>query len=242
MIYNLNTLDSFSWIFLITTSLSIFILNTFIQHFFYKPKSKYLKKNILIEFFKKLISTPIDYKRRIYYKTTWLLISLLIIRFICVVLFPNCLSSNYITLDRSNLVVGVKDLLEKNTIVLTTTMDGTTVYLKETSHRPYFKQLNQKLKNCGILCFLETLNRNNYAILNNFANRRLSLISTKQIMTIMATTLCWLLNENALGDTTENKNEILFYKVPVENTEQSYSFGISSDWQGKSKLDQINLL
>ena len=74
-------------------------------------------------------------------------------------------------------------------------MDGTSVFLKKIN-RPYFDNLTKKLDKCGILCLLETLIRNNYAILSNFANRRLSLISTKQIMTIMATTLCWLLNKS----------------------------------------------
>ena len=197
LIYNLNTLDLLSWICLIILSLIILILYNYIDNFFYKSKLIYFDRKHLILFFKKLINIrSINYRKRIYYKITILLICLLILRHIFLVIFPNCLSSNYIVLDKSNLVNSIKDLLEENTIVLTTTMDDTTVYLNTTSHRPYYLELNNKLKKCGILCYLETLNRFNYAILSNFANRRLSLISTKQIMTLMATTLCWLLNES----------------------------------------------
>lgn len=195
LIYNLMAFDLFSWLFLIGSSLIIFLLINYINHFFYRID--YHKKNRFILFFKKLFNEKIDYRKRAHYKITILLISILIIRHIFVVIFPNCLSSNYIVLDKSNLVDTFSDLLDEKTIVLTTKMDGTTDYIKHVK-RPYYDKLTKKFERCGIYCLLETLNRHNYKILSNFADRKLSLISTKQMMTVMATTLCWLLDKSKM--------------------------------------------
>ena len=116
LIYNLNAFDLYSWSFLISFSLIIILLYTYINHFFYQVF--FFKKNLLILFVKKVITIPIDYTKRKHYKLSILLFLLLIIRHLFVVVFPNCLSSNYIVLDKSNLVNSLKDLLDEKTIVL----------------------------------------------------------------------------------------------------------------------------
>lgn len=193
IINNLAAFDAYCWLFLILSTACIFLLYS-IVHFRRRWTRRYRKRR-LADYLESLTRLSINYRRRRYYKVTFLLVSLLIIRHIFVVIFPNCLSSNYIVLDKSNLVETLHDFLDENTIVLSTTFDGTTVYLKQ-NPRPGFRELSQKLDNCSPYCLLETLNRHNYQILSNFANRRLSLIATKQIMTIMATTLCWLLHRS----------------------------------------------
>ena len=197
IIRNVTAFDVYTWSLLVLSSFSIVLLYNYIAHCSNRTRHRRRGRlrNSLVDFLKRLASSSIDYRRRRHFKTTLLLISLLIVRHIFLVVFPNCLSSNYIVLDKSNLVNSLKDFLDEKTIVLSTTFDGTTVYLKQ-NKRPFFRELSEKLDNCGIYCLLETLNRHNYKILANFANRRLSLIATKQIMTIMATTLCWLLHQS----------------------------------------------
>ena len=213
IINNLTAFDVYCWTLLVLSSIWIFLLYNYI-HFSHRMRRCRRKKR-LAEFLKELACTSIDYRRRPYFKITLLLISLLMVRHIFVVIFPNCLSSNYIVLDKSNLVNSLKDFLDEKTIVLSTTFDGTTVYLKQ-NKRPFFKELSDKLENCGIYCLLETLNRHNYQILANFANRRLSLISTKQIMTIMATTLCWLLHRSGFSVQTFDTISIQFNLVLIQ--------------------------
>lgn len=199
IIHNLTAFDAYSWSLIALFSILIFLLYGYIVHFSRRMhRRRRHRKRRLVEFLKKLISTSINFRRHRHFKTTLLLTSLLIIHHVFLVIFPNCLSSNYIVLDKSNLVNSLRDFLDEKTIVLSTTFDGTTVYLKQIK-RPFFKELSAKLEDCGIYCLLETLNRHDYQILSNFADRRLSLISTKQIMTIMATTLCWLLHRSELA-------------------------------------------
>lgn len=166
LLYNLNTLDAYSWGFLITATLSILFLNTYIRYFFYPT---YLKENKLIYFVKKLITTKIDYKNRVHFKISMLLVSLLIIRHICVVIFPNCLSSNYIVLDKSNLANSLKDLLDEKTIVLSTALDASSQFIRKTPiQRFYFDKLVSKLDKCGKYCYVETLNRCVYTIYTSY--------------------------------------------------------------------------
>lgn len=207
IIHNLTAFDVYCWSLLVLSTICIFFLYSIVHY--RRRRTRRRRNNRLAEYLKSLTRISINYRRRRHYKTTLLLTSLLIVRHIFLVVFPNCLSSNYIVLDKSNLVDSLKDFLDEKTIVLSTAFDGTTVYLKR-NNRPHFKELSQKLENCGIYCLLETLNRHNYQILANFANRRLSLISTKQIMTIMATTLCLVLHRSKLEASSKRVFDQLF--------------------------------